>query len=286
MPGDEGDDIGVRAHVEAAVLDHQAEPPPLERFKGPPQLLPAEGAAVDHHVVGLAHLPALAPHQSAGDLVAGQHPARPVRVGLQVPAGHLRLGLGPELVEQIAHLRVVGAEDGELEALTGRDADLFQFDDDAGGRPPRPGLHPMPRAVGTGEDERRWRGTELGQSGEAGDAAVGAAVAQRGVPEVHSDVGGAAVLADVAHHRMTLRAAPDTRVYPSWPPLRPPALLDDDRTSRTGMPAPRVFPSTAGHPGSADGGTPMSMTTSVVMADGARQTRAAVAWFLAGARGG
>ncbi len=30
----------------------------------------------------------------------------------------------------------------------------------------------------------------------------------------------------------------------------------------------------------------MSMTTSVVMADGATQTRAAVAWLLAGARGG
>lgn len=54
------------AHVEAAVLDHQAELPAFEGLEGPPQVLPAQRAAVDYHVVRLADLAALAPRQPAG----------------------------------------------------------------------------------------------------------------------------------------------------------------------------------------------------------------------------
>lgn len=128
-------------------------------------------------------------------------------VGLHVLRGHLGFRLGSQFAEQLADLGVVRAQDGEPKALAGGGAGLFQLDHDAGRCPPRPGLHVVAPAIRSGEHEGRRRRAQLRQTGQLGDPAVGAAVAQRGVAQVDPHVACATVLADVARHIGTLRAA-------------------------------------------------------------------------------
>lgn len=127
------------------------------------QFFPGQGPAVDDDIERRALVPALAPHQAAGHLVSGYEPPRPVRIGLQVAEGHLGLGVGPVCAEQLAHLGVVGAEDGELEAPPGTNAGLLQLDHDAGRCPPRAGLHAVRRPSGPASTNAAGGGPSSGR---------------------------------------------------------------------------------------------------------------------------
>lgn len=237
----------VGARVEGAVLHDEAKPPSLVGLEGVAELFPSQRPAVDDDVVGPALLPAPAPHQAAGHLVLGQEPARPVGIGLQVAAGHLGLGVGPQLTEQIADVGVVGAKDGELEALAGRSPGLLQLHHDARRCPPRARLHAVAATVGPGEDERRRRCTKLRQTGQSGHPAIRAAVAERRVAETDANVPGGAVHAGVAGHAPTLRA-----VGRSWG--RPAAPSQQHWRTRPSAHPRRRSLHVPAHPGSGSGG--------------------------------
>jgi hypothetical protein len=96
------------------------------------ELVPGEGAAVDHDIERVGVGECFTPHETPGDLIVSEEVAGAVRVRFEVRVGDLVFGAFADVVDQITDAMVVGAEDREPVPVTVRSFGEFNFDPGGG----------------------------------------------------------------------------------------------------------------------------------------------------------
>jgi len=91
----------------------------------------------------------------------------------QVTPPQLLFGYAAEMGFQLGDVRVVRAEDGQVEALPRFETRILEFHLDAGRGPPQAKAQREGPAVDAAQNDRSWRIGQLGIAGVVGNSGIG-----------------------------------------------------------------------------------------------------------------